>query len=70
MTARVNLAIAEKNHMKRFSLAKIKPFSASELIVGLALMIDGGAAGGNACMMWRSERKRRDRVRVRLTTCE
>jgi hypothetical protein len=39
MTARVNVAVAEKNHTKRFSLGKIKPFSASELIVGLALVL-------------------------------
>jgi hypothetical protein len=25
-------------------------------------MIGGGAAGGNGCMMWRSERKRREKV--------
>jgi hypothetical protein len=62
MTALVNVAIAEKNHMKRFSLGEIKPFSASKLIVGLALMIGGGAAGGNGCMMWCSERKRREKV--------
>jgi hypothetical protein len=50
--------------MKRFSLGKIKPFSTSELIFGLALMIGGGGAGGNGgngCMMWRSERKRREK---------
>jgi hypothetical protein len=62
MTARVNVAVAEKNHIKRFSLGKIKPFSARELIVGLALMIGGGAAGGNGCMMWIYERKRREKV--------
>jgi hypothetical protein len=43
--------------MKRFSLGKIKLFSASELIVGSALMLGGGAAGDNGCMMWPSERK-------------
>jgi hypothetical protein len=62
MTTRVNVGITEKNHMKRFSLGKIKPFSVSELIVGLALMIGGGAAGGNGCMIWRFECKRREKV--------
>jgi hypothetical protein len=62
MKARANVAIAEKNHTKRFSLGEIKPFSASELIVGLALMIGGGEAGGNGCMIWRSERKRQEKV--------
>jgi hypothetical protein len=62
MMERVNVAVTEKNHIKRFSLGEIKPFSAIELIVGLALMIGGGAAGGNGCMMWRSERKRREKV--------
>jgi hypothetical protein len=62
MTAQVNVAIAEKNHMKRFSLGKIKPLAVSELIVGLALIIGGGADGGNGYIMRRSERKRWEKV--------
>jgi hypothetical protein len=62
MMAQVNLSFMEKNHTKRFSLGEIKPFSASELIVGSALMIGGGAAGGNGCMMWPSDRKRWEKV--------
>jgi hypothetical protein len=43
-------------------LGKIKLFTTSELIVGLASMIGHGMAGGNGCMIWCSERKRRERV--------
>jgi hypothetical protein len=52
MTARVNVAIPEKNHTKCFSLGNTKPLSASELIVGLALMVGGGIGGGNGCMIY------------------
>jgi hypothetical protein len=51
MVARVNSAIMEKKHTRHFSLGGIKHFSTSEIIVGFALMIDGGAAGGNRCML-------------------
>jgi hypothetical protein len=62
MTARVNAAIREYNCKKRFCLGNIKQFTTSEIIIGFALMIGGGEAGGNGCMMWRSERKQREKV--------
>jgi hypothetical protein len=57
MTATVNAAIGEYNKKKRCCLGNIKQFTTSEITVGSALMIGDGAAGGNGCMMWRSERK-------------
>jgi hypothetical protein len=62
MTARVNAAIIKYNHKKRFCLGNIKQFTTSEIIFGFALMIGGGTAGGNGCVMWRSERKQREKV--------
>jgi hypothetical protein len=62
MTAQVNAAIIEYNRKKRFCLGNIKQFTTREIIVGFALMIFCGAAGRNGCMMWRSERKRREKV--------
>jgi hypothetical protein len=50
------------NHKKRFCLGNIKQFTTSDIFFGFALMIGGGAAGGNGCMVWRSERKRREKV--------
>jgi hypothetical protein len=61
MTAQVTVTIAVYNHQKRFSLGKIKHFSASEIIVGFALIIGVGAVGGKWCMMWYSERKQREK---------
>jgi hypothetical protein len=58
----VNAAIREYNHKKRFCFENIKQFNTSEIRVGCALMVDGGAAGGNGCMMWRYERKQREKV--------
>jgi hypothetical protein len=62
MTARVNAAIREYNNKKRFCLANIKQFTTSEIMVGFALTIVGGMAGGNSCMMWRSEHNQREKV--------
>jgi hypothetical protein len=62
MTARVNAAIREYTHKKRFCLGNIKQFTTSEIIVGFALTIGGGVAGGNGCMMWRSESKQQEKV--------
>jgi hypothetical protein len=63
MTAWVNAAIMVYNHHKCFSLGKIKHyFFTSEIIVGFAIMIGGGGVGGNGCMTWRSERKRRENI--------
>jgi hypothetical protein len=58
----VTAAIREYNHKKRLCLGNIKQFTTSEIILGFALMIGGGSASGNCCMMWRSERKRREKV--------
>jgi hypothetical protein len=57
---RMNDAVSIKNISIGQKKGRIPKFSDSEIITGFTIIIGAGATNGNICMMWKSERQRRE----------